>query len=143
MINDIIDGIASKLHQTFGDGYTLYKEKVPQGFKEPCFAIVHLLSSNEPKIPDRYLRLNAFDIHFFPKPGVDEKTEMYRVGECLLLALEYINCLDNLIRGTKMRYEIVDDVLHFFISYDLYVKVDRDDEHDYMTELTTNNTVEA
>lgn len=143
MINDIIDGIATKLYQTFGDGYAIYKEKIPQGFQEPCFGVLHLLSSSEAKVPDRYLRRNSFDIHFFPKPGADEKSEMYRVGECLLLALEYINCLDNLVRGTKMRYEIVDDVLHFFISYDLFVKPIRDDNGDYMDELNSNTTVEG
>ena len=143
MINSIIDGIATKLYQEFGDSYSIYKEKIPQGFQEPCFAILHLLSNSEAKVPDRYLRRNTFDIHFFPTPGQDEKNEMYRVGECLLLALEYINCLDNLIRGTKMRYEIVDDVLHFFISYDLFVKPIRDEEGVYMDELNSNHTVEG
>lgn len=158
VINNIIDGIARKLYQTFGDGYTIYNEKIPQGFQEPCFAILHLLSSNETntpymlrtgevKVPSWYLRRNAFDIHFFPTPGQDEKSEMYRIAECLLLALEYIYVsekeLDILVRGTKMRYEIVDDVLHFFISYDLFVKPIRDEEGVYMDELNSNHTVEG
>lgn len=142
MINDIIDGIAVKLHQAFGSEYTLYKEDIPQGFKEPCFSILHLQSDNTGKLPVRYLRHNAFDIHFFPKNTNEKKSEMYRIGECLFLALEYIYVLDNLVRGNKMRYEIVDGVLHFFVNYDVYVKKQTDEEEIYMQTLNSKLTVE-
>lgn len=142
MITDIMHGIAAKLHQDYGDGYTIYIENVPQGFKEPCFSIQHIQSDTAAKLPNRHLRRNAFDVHFFPKPGTDEKAQMYRMAECLFLSLEYINVLDNLVRGSKMRYEIVDGVLHFFINYDLYVKVIAGDDGDTMENLTSKTNVE-
>lgn len=142
MITDIINGVATKLHQDFGDGYAIYTEHVPQGFKEPCFSIQHIQSDTSAKLPNRHLRRNAFDVHFFPKPGVDEKAQMYRMAECLFLSLEYINVLDNLVRGSKMRYEIVDGVLHFFINYDLYIKLTANDDIDRMQTLTSNSNVE-
>ena len=123
MINDIIDGIASALNKAFGAKCTIYKDDVPQGFKEPCFYIKHLLGENVPYLTGRYLKRNRFDIHFFPSKSNREKTEMYEVADNLQFALEYINVLDNLFQGTKMTTEIVDDVLHFFVSYDRFVGV--------------------
>lgn len=142
MITDIINGVAAKLHQDFGDGYAIYTEHIPQGFKEPCFSIQHIQSDTAAKLPNRHLRRNAFDVHFFPKPGRDVKSQMYRMAECLLLSLEYIYVLDNLIRGSKMRYEIVDGVLHFFVNYDLFIKVTASDDGIPMDKLTSKLNVE-
>lgn len=123
MINDIIDGIAEALNKTFGAECTIYKESVPQGFKEPCFFIMYIQGETVPYLTGRYLKKNRFDIHYFPSNCVREKTEMYEVENNLHFALEYIKVLDNLFRGTKMSSEIVDGVLHFFISYDRFVGV--------------------
>lgn len=35
--------------------------------------------------------------------------------------LEYIAVGGDLLRGSNMRYEVVDGVLHFFVNYDLHV----------------------
>lgn len=35
--------------------------------------------------------------------------------------LEYITVTGDLVRGTKMKYEVVDGVLNFFVNYDLFV----------------------
>ena len=123
MINDIIKGIAAALNKAFGDECTIYKEDVPQGFKEPCFYILHIQGETVPYLTGRYLKKNRFDIHYFPSNSVREKTEMYEVENNLHFALEYINVLDNLVRGTKMSTEIVDGVLHFFVSYEQFIGV--------------------
>ena len=142
VITDIINGVA--VFFFFNDAATteIYTENIPQGFKEPCFSIQHIQSDTSAKLPNRHLRRNAFDVHFFPKPGTDEKAQMYRMAECLFLTLEYINVLDNLVRGSKMRYEIVDGVLHFFINYDLFIKVIAGDDGDTMENLTSKTNVE-
>lgn len=136
MINDIIDGIAGALNKAFGAECTIYKEGIPQGFKEPCFSILHIMGENVPYLTGRYLKKNRFDIHYFPTPGNREKTEMYDVENKLHFALEYINVLDILFRGTKMSSEIVDGVLHFFVNYDRFVGV-QEAELPHMETLTT------
>lgn len=136
MINDMIDGIAGALNKAFGAECTIYKESIPQGFKEPCFSIVHIRCENVPYLKGRYLKKNRFDIHYFPTPGNREKTEMYDVENKLHFALEYINVLDILFRGTKMSSEIVDGVLHFFVNYDRFVGV-QEAELPHMETLTT------
>lgn len=121
MIEEIVKGISRALYGAFGNDYTIYKDDVPQNFKEPCFSIVHLRGNVDKKSPTRYFEHNLFDIHYFPKDELKSRTEMHSVVESLFLSLEYINVLDNLCRGTKMSYEIIDGVLHFFVTYDMFV----------------------
>lgn len=122
MINNVINGVAGALHETFGDDYTIYTESIKQGFKEPCFSIITLEPTSEQAIANHYLREYPFNIMYFPKDENNAKSEMYHMVERLFLAMEYINVLDNLRRASKMRYEIVDGVLHFFVTYSMYVK---------------------
>lgn len=146
MINSIINGIAVKLNYAFGSDYRIYKENIEQGFEEPCFSIVLLQSDTSAKLPNRYLRQNSFDIHYFPKSTTDAKNEMYSVAEKLMIELEYItvnhNALDNLSRGSRMRYELVDNVLHFFVNYDFFIKKTMD-EVDHMESLESNSKLEG
>ena len=37
MIQEIIEGVAQALYQTFGDEYKIYENDVEQGLQEPCF----------------------------------------------------------------------------------------------------------
>lgn len=136
MINDLINGIAVKLNSVFGSEYRIYKEDIKQGLKEPCFSVVLLEAEQSAKLPNRYLKQCQFDIHYFPKTLT--KNEMYEVAEKLLIELEYITVLDNLCRGIKMRYEIVDDVLHFFVNYDFFIKKEVI-KQDGMEALTVNS----
>lgn len=142
MTNDIIKGIASALKGTFGSGCDVYAEDIPQNFTEPCFSILHVMSDRSAKLPNRYLSRNKFDVHYFPKSEHQAKGEMRSVGESLFLTLEYINVLDNLCRGTKMSYEIIDGVLHFFVNYDMYVAKETEREPD-MTTLEHKSTLEV
>ena len=117
MLNDIIKGIAMTLRNTFGAGYKVYVKDVEQGLKEPCFFVMPLQPEYSPLLNRRRLKRNPFDIQYFPKcPG--DNPEMYDVAEKLLFNLEFLTLPNgNSIRGTSIRYEITDDVLHFFINY--------------------------
>lgn len=143
MIKDIIAGISVKLHETFGDDYTIYVDCIPQGFKEPCFLIKHVQTLNSRGYSNRYLRNNKFDIIYFPKEGYQKKSDIHRVAQELFLSLEYIFVLDNSVRGTKMSTEIVDDVLHFFVNYDMIVKRDTGEPEIHMDELNSNLQTEV
>ena len=48
---------------------------------------------------------------------IDSNNEMYEVGEKLSFILENI---DNNYNGFNIRYEIINDVLHFFITYKVF-----------------------
>lgn len=141
MLNSIIDGIAIKLNAEFGDGFTIYTESIPQGFQEPCFFISVLKPSKDQVIGSRYLMKHPFDIHFFPSD--DEKnSKIYETLGRLNDALELITVDGDLIRGTKISGEIVDDVLHFFVNYDFHVlKVETPE--DSMDELAINSEMKG
>lgn len=121
MIDSIITGIATVLHQQFG--YDVYKNKISQNLDPPCFYIKCIEPSSRKMIDKRYERRHLFDIHYFPsKDSEDEKGECYQVGEKLFECLEVIHCDGFSIRGTSMNFDVKDDgVLHFFVNYNGFV----------------------
>lgn len=121
MVNSIIDGISMKLNTLFGDDYEIYSENIEQGLKEPCFFILLINPMSTSKLGNRQLREYNFDVHYFPSTN-DKNQEINTVIETLIDGLEYITLVNSdLIRGTDIKAEVVDDVLHFFISYKMYV----------------------
>lgn len=127
MINRIIDAISISINTEFGDGYEIYTESLEQGLNEPCFSIFCLNPTNELYRGKRYYRTNQFCIQYFPKPD-EPKAECNAVMERLYDCLELITVDNELTRGKRMKGEIVDGVLSFFINYDMFVyKVENQD----------------
>lgn len=120
MINKIIDGIIATIRSEFKGDYDIYTESVEQGFEEPSFSILCLNPTVNQKLGQRYFRQNKFCINYFPK-STERRTECQAVAERLTWALELITVDGDLCRGTDIHSEIVDDVLSFFVNYDLFV----------------------
>lgn len=119
MLNEIIKGVSMMLKNTFGDGYKVYENDVKQGLKPPCFFIGVLKPELSPLVGKRYLSTNPLDVRFIPLDG-GRNAEMFSVAAELLEALEFITLPSgDLLHGTKMNYEVVDGVLHFFVNYNL------------------------
>lgn len=71
MEQDIIKGIARALIGAFGNGHTVYTEKVRQGLKTPCF-FVRCESCLEIPFPmGRFFRENIFSVTFYPESEED------------------------------------------------------------------------
>lgn len=121
MINSIIESISISLNAEFGDKYTTYTESVEQGLNEPCFFLFCINPTNRVFLGKRYFRENQFCIQYFPADKDRTKEECSAVAERLFQCLELITVTGDLVRGTKMKYEIVDGVLNFFVNYDLFV----------------------
>lgn len=139
MINKIIDGISISLNAEFGDDYKIYTESIEQGLKEPCFSIVCVNPTNELFRGKKYFRKNLFCIQYFPKAkGEDKRSECMDVLERMFDCLEVIKVGEDLQRGTSMHGEVVDQVLNFFVNYDMFVyKVESTDAMETM-DLTSN-----
>jgi len=127
MINKIIDGISEAIYQEFGAGYAIYTESVEQGLKEPCFSILCLNPTSGRFLGKRYLRTNQFMIQYFPF-AKDSRSECHAVTERLFCSLELITVDGDLVRGTGMGGEVVDDVLNFQVNFDLFVYKVRTEE---------------
>lgn len=120
MINKIIDGISGAINTEFGNAYDIYTESIKQGLQEPCFSILCLNPTNDQFLGKRYFRQNQFAIQYFP--STDEKNaECNGVRERLFACLEVITVDGDLTRGVKMKGEVIDGVLNFFLNYDLFV----------------------
>lgn len=120
MLNDMIDAVSLKLTEEFGTEVAVYKEPVEQGESTPCF-FVYLQTSNQKKmLGKRYFLEQKFAIHYHPCT-TNKNSEIFDTIERLSIALEYMTLEGDLIRGTKMNYEVVDNILHFLVNYNFYV----------------------
>lgn len=124
MIDDIITGIAQSIARYFSD-CEIHIDKLPQGFQEPCFFIRPLSCTQKQIIGERYCRTHGFNIRYYPKSRNPAK-ELNAAADILCWALEYITLSNGEIRGTDMHYEFHDEVLHFFVNYDVFVFKKRD-----------------
>lgn len=120
MVNEIITAISQRLCEAFDDP-EIYIDKLPQGFDEPCFFIRALQAGQKQIIGDRYFRTHGFDMHYFPAERCNVAREINEVADRLWMALEYIDLPNGPMRGTQMRREVEDDVLHFFVNYDTFI----------------------
>ena len=125
MLNKIITGISQALDSEFNnktEEYTLYTENIEQGLETPCFFIFKLKPSSKQLVGNRYEKKYPFDIHYFPKDEENINYEINEVTERLYSALEYITVGGDLVRGTSMNDETIDNVLHFFVNFNMIVK---------------------
>lgn len=125
MTEEIIAAIASALAGEFGEGYTVYGEAVEQNLQTPCFFVFCASEGNRIYRPGRYRRDNLFAIQYLPQSREEPRSECESVAERLFLCLELVQLADGPLRGTGMRGEIVDGVLHFFVSYNMFLMVPR------------------
>lgn len=136
MLNEIIKGISIALNTAFGEGYEIYQNDVEQGLEEPCFFIQVLKPELSPLLGQRSIKHNPFDVMYFPTaPG--NNAEMFTIAEKMLDCMQFISLPNgDLLRGTGMSYEVVDDVLHFMVYFNL--PLIRFNEETCMETLETN-----
>lgn len=118
-IKEIINGISQKIYGFYEGLYDIYVEDVEQGLEVPCF-MINLISSNIRMIlKPRYMFESVFDVIYFGegyKDCMDRGSELYDI-------LEYITINDkDLIRGTKMNMDIIKNILHFRVRYNLILQ---------------------
>ncbi|WP_211228311.1 phage tail terminator family protein [Paenibacillus pinihumi] len=115
-VNDMKNAVTRALDNAFPE-IPIYGDKINQNLDPPCFFVKLFPVGHKRLLGRRYDRQHTFDIHYFSEKGSEEIND---VTEQLFGVMEYIDC-NGLIRGTDMRGETVDGVLHFFVSYDFHV----------------------
>lgn len=120
MINEIIEGISTALYDNFGDDYEIHMEEIEQDLKEPCFFISSLNPTIAQFLGKRYVVRNQFCIQYFPATK-KVRRECNDVADKMALAFEYILVDDVVLRGTQMKYEVINGVLNFFVNFDGYL----------------------
>ena len=117
MVNEVINGVAAALAETFGEEIPIYQNDVTQGLNEPCFFIA-LLTPSMQRQPNHRITLTVpLDVHFFPADSGDN-ARMAEMAVQMMLLLEMIGLPEgNRLRGTGRRCETVDGVLHCMVTY--------------------------
>lgn len=137
MINKTITGISNALYKEFG--YENHMEEIKQDLKEPCF-FIGVLNPSLKKYPGgRYKSDNSFIIQYFPKRGDSAAAECYSVAERMGWCLEIITADGVPLRGSGMRYEITDGILHFFVSYNFFIY--KLEQHETMGSLKSHTNI--
>ena len=119
LIKEIIDGISKKIYGCYEGLYDIYVEEVEQGLQMPCFMINLISSDIRMILKPRYKFESVFDVIYFGEgyqDCMDRGSELYDI-------LEYITIEDkDLIRGTKMNMDIIKNILHFRVNYNLILQ---------------------
>ena len=121
-LDDVRQGVMAKLEEFKEPDTPIYGEEIEQGFKEPCFFVKLLRTSQEHRLSSRYRRNHLFDIHYFPGSGPNKNEHLLTMAENLYDHLEIVSVNGCLVQGIDMRHEMIDHVLHFFVRYTFHVR---------------------
>lgn len=111
----VLDGVTLALRARWPKA-GIYAEDVAQGLKGGDFIVLLISDVQSARGPGRYRRNLVFDVLYHPKRG---RRECLAIGNELYLVLELIRLPSgDLLRGAGMRYEAIDGVLHFKVSFE-------------------------
>ncbi|WP_101773995.1 phage tail terminator family protein [Peptostreptococcus faecalis] len=114
MISKLIDAVSIQLDSYFEE-ITIYADENKQDFDEPCFFISLIHSMKNRMLGGRQERSYPLDIKYFDENATI--SELNEIGDYLYEALDLLDVEGKLIRGLDMEYKIVDNILHFFVTY--------------------------
>jgi hypothetical protein len=119
-ISNIVDAISVNVDcalNSINDNVAIYSENIEQGFDAPC-VYIKLISHDQNKlINQRWIRRYHFDVQYFPDSENARVAEMENVADILVPILGDISNGYYKYHGEKISTEIVDDVLHIFVTY--------------------------
>lgn len=119
----IKSAIALKLKSSFATSIetsplTIYKEKMVQNMKKPCFFIWPIDVASVKLMRNNYEITSQMLIKFFPKEDdVHAYMTAHQVGIDLLEHLATIEVAGKPVVGKQMSFKIVDEVLQMFVTY--------------------------
>lgn len=138
MMLSLRDAIISKLKTTFPD-HKIYGEKVEQGLKKPCFFITVLPGDVIELSKSMQQREITIDIQYLSEEETNAKNiEMADLLNDLFQRITFDGLMVNVI---ERRFEIVDDILHFFLDLDFILMLKDTEQHDLMQEIIHNKEV--
>lgn len=140
MIEEIITAISLRLQEVYPQ-VMVVTDGIEQGLEDkPCFLLTLLEPRRVPLVGQRWQQENLFDIQYLHFRAKNQ--QLYTIAEELFSELEYITLLDGgLLRGTGMRFAVQDGVLHFFVTYTVFLY--EKDEKEKMEILTITEGLEG
>ncbi|MBY9078304.1 hypothetical protein KIH86_17660 [Paenibacillus sp. HN-1] len=117
---DVRNAVTTALDTAF-PAIPIRGEEIKQNLITPCFFVRLLEAEQSREVNLRYRRVHSFDIHYFPTDSPAMNEEMQTIAERLYDVMEYVSSAAGGCRGTGMRHETQDGVLHFFVQYNFHV----------------------
>lgn len=122
----IIDGLVVAL-DNINPNIPVYTEQIKQEFSQPAFFVMQLDLAQAPGYNRRSSRNMLFNVHYFPdRDSLMPKADCRAIAESLFEPLKYVTTAYGPVRSYGLRYEIVDDVLHFFVNFNLKVILEKE-----------------
>ena len=141
ILDDIVKGISGIITREF-PAMEIYANEIEQGFKEPCFFIKMLKLDEKQMVGERYFRRYFFDVRYYPDKHKKSQS-IWGVADRLQDILEMIKTPEgHLLRGTDRNAEVEDNVLHYFISYNMFV-IKTKNREEYMENLQQKQGVKG
>ena len=139
MVNKILNAVTKQLGTTFGSGYHYYVENVEQNLITPCFTADVLIPLQRSKSPVLYDRTMPLVLHYFSDSKNNIKKDCYDMAEKAVECLEYLPFEDTLLRGEDISWQLADDVLQIFVTYE-FTTIRVEEEEESMTDIITHNS---
>lgn len=126
MIEKYIDAISVQLDK-YLNIENIYVNEQLQDFETPCF-IIHVIGSMKNlMLNTRQKRVYPFDIVYMAEDSKDIDT-LYTMGDFLYELLDMLEIDEELVRGIDLEYKIVDNALHFFVTYPMLLDYEKTEE---------------
>jgi hypothetical protein len=117
-INDVRYAVNAVLDSAFPN-IPIAGEEIKQNLHPPHFFVRLLEPAHTQELGRRYRRDLPFVVRYFlPERANDD---MYDMAEQLTAALKWITIGGRQWPGQGMTFQIIDEVLHFFVTYSLLV----------------------
>lgn len=117
-INEVRYAVNAALDAAYPD-IPISGEEIKQLLDPPRFFVRLLEPTHTQELGRRYRRDHPFVVRYFSPERAND--DMYAMAEQLTAVLKWITVGGRKWPGQAMRFEIVDEVLHFFVSYNLLV----------------------
>ena len=134
MVHSILDAVTAQLGKTFGTSYHYYVENVEQNLSPKSFTVDTILPTMRSRSPTLYDRQVPIVIHYFRDDKNNLKKDCYSMAERIIECLEYLPYKSTLLRGEDISWQLTENVLQVFITYDFTTMVSKEDE-DKMEDL--------
>ena len=124
----IISAITSQLAKVFREdakAWNCYIEEQNQHFLRPAFFVMQVLMTQNKLMANNYERFYRMRIMWFPELNSNRKrNQCLAMGEKLLEAFLMLELENYPVRGEEFETEIIDEVLHFSVTYrlDAFIK---------------------
>lgn len=121
MLKELMEAVAAKLKEGFGETCVVYYNEAPPEAEGPCFIILPRKAVRTPRLGRRYYQSCPLDIQFIP--GQEDKgARLMTVAEQMMELLLLLTTEGGeRFLGRDMSFEVQQGILHFYVSYNFFL----------------------